>query len=166
MTFNTIELLSIFSVFLFLFFAGYLLSLKTNKKLSNLLFAVYLIVIALDLTAFFYPKFITLSYTAEMLRMEVLAGLKSPILYLYILSVLYDNFKLKTKYILFFVPLFINLVVLFPAFFLILIYINKNYFLKITLTNQQYFLLLFLATQWVILFYFLKYIKLYAIATL
>lgn len=117
MTFNTIEVLAIFTVFLFLFFAGYLLSLKTNKKISNVLFAVYLIVIALDTIAFFYNKFITLTYSTEMLRMEVFAGLKAPILFLYILSVLYDNFKLKIIHILFFIPLFINLAVLFPNFF-------------------------------------------------
>jgi hypothetical protein len=117
MTFSTVELLSIFSVFLYLFFAGYLLTVKTNKKLSNLLFAISLIIIALDLSAYFYPKFITLSYTAEMLRMEGLAGLKAPIFYLYIISVLYDNFKLKIKHTLYFIPLFINLAVLIPNFF-------------------------------------------------
>lgn len=117
MTFNIIELLGIFVVFLFLFFATYLIISKTNKKLSNLLFAVYLIIIALDFTAYFYPKFITLSYTAEMIRMEGLAGLKAPLLYLYILSILYDNFKFKVKHIIFFVPLFINLIILSPNFF-------------------------------------------------
>ncbi|WP_108868703.1 helix-turn-helix domain-containing protein [Aquimarina aquimarini] len=117
MTFNIIELLSIFIVFLFLFFVAYLLITKTNKKLSNLLFAVYLFIVALDFSAYFYPKFITLSYTGEMIRMEVLAGLKAPILYLYIISVLYDNFKIKIKHILLFVPLFINLIILYPTFF-------------------------------------------------
>lgn len=117
MTFNIIELLGIFVVFLFLFFAAYLIIAKTSKKLSNLLLALYLIIIALDFTAYFYPKFITLSYTTEMLRMEVLAGLKAPILYLYIISVLYDNFKLKIKYALLLVPVIINLTVLFPVFF-------------------------------------------------
>jgi hypothetical protein len=67
MTFNIIELLGIFVVFLFLFFATYLIISNTSKKLSNLLFAGYLIIIALDFTAYFYPKFITLSYTAEMI---------------------------------------------------------------------------------------------------
>ncbi|WP_234859166.1 helix-turn-helix domain-containing protein [Aquimarina aquimarini] len=74
-------------------------------------------IIILDFSAYFYPKFITLTYTVEMLRMEVLAGLKAPVLYLYVLSVLYDDFKIKIKYLLFFVPLSITLVVLIPDFF-------------------------------------------------
>lgn len=117
MTFNVIELLGIFVVFLLLFFAMFLIVAKTSKKLSNLLFAVYLIIIALDFTAYFYPKFLTLSFNIEMLRMEILANLKAPILYLYIISILYDNFKLKIKYALFFIPLIINLAVLYPVFF-------------------------------------------------
>ncbi len=117
MMFNLIEILGGFSVFLFLFFALYLVTTKTSKKLSNGLFAFYLLVIALDLTAFFYPKFITFSYSIEMLRMQVLADLKAPLLYLYIVSVLYDNFRLKIKHVLLFLPLFINLIILYPSFF-------------------------------------------------
>lgn len=128
MTFDTIELLSIFAVFLFSFFAMYLIITETSKKLSNLLFAIYIIIIALDFTAYFYPKFITLTYNVEMLRMEGLAGLKAPILYLYVLSVLYDNFKLKVKHILFFIPLFTNLAVLLPNFF------------NVTIDKQELFL--------------------------
>lgn len=117
MTFNTIELLSFFVVFLFLFFAGYLLTVKTNKKLSNILFASYLIVTALDASAFFYHKFLTVSYTAEMLRTQILSGLKEPLFYLYLLSVVYDNFRLKPIHLLLLIPIGIDLVVLFPNFF-------------------------------------------------
>lgn len=117
MTFDTIEILSIFLVFLFLFFAGYLLTVKTKKKTSNILFALFLIVTALDVSAFFYHKFFTLSHTAEMLRTQILAGLKSPLFYLYILSVIYDNFKYRVLHILFFIPLLIDLGILFPNFF-------------------------------------------------
>lgn len=117
MSFTFIELLSIFSVFLFVSFSGYLLSIPSKKKLSNQLFACYLLIIALDISAFFYHKFIQLPLALEMIRMEGLAGLKSPILYLYILSVLYDDFSLKKKHLLFFIPLLINFIVLIPAFF-------------------------------------------------
>ncbi|CAM1366007.1 Transcriptional regulator, AraC family [Tenacibaculum litopenaei] len=117
MSFTFIELLSIFSVFLFVSFSGYLLSIPSKKKLSNQLFACYLLIIALDISAFFYHKFIQLPLALEMIRIEGLAGLKSPMLYLYILSVLYDDFSLKKKHLLFFIPLLINFIVLIPAFF-------------------------------------------------
>lgn len=117
MTFTTIETLSIFVVFLLLSFAGYLLTVKTNKKLSNILFALFLIVTALDISAFFYHKFLLVSYTFEMLRTQVLAGLKEPLFYLYILSVIYDNFKLKIVHLLLFIPIVINLSLLFLNFF-------------------------------------------------
>lgn len=117
MTFTTTQILSIFVVFLFLFFAGYLLTVKTNKKLSNILFALFLIVTALDVSAFFYHKFLSVSYTFEMLRTQILAGLKEPLFYLYVLSVIYDNFKLKVWHLLLLLPIVIDLGILFPNFF-------------------------------------------------
>ncbi|BDD03947.1 helix-turn-helix domain-containing protein [Aureibacter tunicatorum] len=130
MIFTTVELLSILLAFLFLFFAGYLLAIKSNKRLSNLLFAAHFIITALDISAYFYPKFITLPYSAEMLRIKILAGMKAPIIYLYILSVLYDDFKLKAKHILYFSPLFINLIILIPNFFSVNASKQELYFLN------------------------------------
>ncbi|WP_336070127.1 AraC family transcriptional regulator [Mesoflavibacter sp. CH_XMU1404-2] len=149
MTFNTIEILSFLVVFLLLFFALYLLNVKTTKKLSNILFAIFLIVTALDISSFFYHKFISVSYTFEMLRTQILSGLKEPLFYLYILSVIYDNFKLKVAHLIFFIPILISLVILYPNFFDVTVsqqeifYNNYNSQPEIKIiTGMQYILVL------------------------
>lgn len=48
-----IAILGFIIFILFLFFAGFLLTVKTNKKLSNILLASFLIITAIDISAFF-----------------------------------------------------------------------------------------------------------------
>ncbi|BDD05188.1 helix-turn-helix domain-containing protein [Aureibacter tunicatorum] len=118
MSFSLLEVIAIFGVVLFLFFGFYLLKVETNKKLTNTLLAIYFFVIALDCSSFFYHKFLSFPYWLEILRMEGLAGLKSPLFYLYILSLLYENFKLKKIHLLFFTPMLLKFLILIPSFFL------------------------------------------------
>jgi AraC-like DNA-binding protein len=114
---SIISTLAIIIVLLFLLFSVFLLSVKTEKKLSNQLLATFLIITAIDISAFFYSQFIELPLNLEMLRFKV-SAFKNPLLFLYILSVIYSNFKLKWKHLVHLLPWIITVLVLLPNFFL------------------------------------------------
>lgn len=114
---SIISVLAIIIVLLFLFFSVFLLTVKTEKKLSNALLAAFLVVTAIDISAFFYTQYIQLPLALEMLRIKI-SSFKDPLLFLYILSVIYSNFKLKRIHLIFVLPWVINIVVLIPRFFL------------------------------------------------
>lgn len=125
---SIIPFLAVLIVILFLLFSTFLLSVKTEKKLSNQLLAAFLIITAIDISAFFYQQYITLPLNLEMIRNSV-SAFKNPLLFLYILSVIYSNFQLKWKYIIHFLPWVISILVLLPNFFLV-DYEAKIIFLK------------------------------------
>jgi AraC-like DNA-binding protein len=114
---SAIPFLALLIVILFLLFSAFLLSVKTKKKLSNQLLAAFLIITAIDISAFFYAEFIQLPLNLEMLRNSV-SAFKNPLLFLYILSVIYANFKLKGKHLVHLLPWIFTILVLMPNFFL------------------------------------------------
>lgn len=114
---SAIPILAILIVILFLLFSIFLLSVKTEKKLSNQLLAGFLIFTAIDISAFFYQKYIVLPLNLEMLRNSV-SSFKNPLLFLYILSIIYSNFKLKWKHLIHILPWIIRILILMPNFFL------------------------------------------------
>ncbi len=111
-----ISFLTIAFIFLALLFSIFLLSVKSTKKTSNVLLASFLLLIALDLSFFVYSTFITLHPSFEMLRIR-LAIMKTPILFLFILSVIYDNFKFRSLHLLHTIPFLITILILLPRFF-------------------------------------------------
>lgn len=113
-----IPFLAVLIVVLFLLFAGFLLFVKAEKKLSNQLLATFLTVTAIDISAFFYTTIIELPLSIEMLRNSV-SAFKNPLLFLYILSIIYSNFKLKGKHLVHLLPWVITILVLTPNFFLV-----------------------------------------------
>jgi AraC-like DNA-binding protein len=139
---STIPFLAVLIVILFLLFSTFLLSIKTKKKLSNQLLASFLIITAIDISAFFYSQFIELPQTLEMLRSSV-SAFKNPLLFLYILSVIYSNFKLKKKHLVHLLPWCITILVLLPNFFLASneakIEFSKNYDSNIEIKFLSYF---------------------------
>jgi len=114
---SIISFLAVLIVILFLLFSTFLLSVKREKKLSNQLLAAFLIITAIDVSAFFYHQYIEFPLNLEMLRISV-SSFKNPLLFLYILSVIYSNFKLKRKHLVHFLPWIIAIIVLMPNFFL------------------------------------------------
>ncbi|PQJ76724.1 helix-turn-helix domain-containing protein [Polaribacter glomeratus] len=114
---SIIPFLAVLIVILFFLFSAFLLSVKTEKKISNQLLAAFLVVTAIDISAFFYHQFIELPLAIEMLRIKI-SAFKNPLLFLYILSVIYSNFKLKKKHIVHLLPWLISILVLVPNFFL------------------------------------------------
>ncbi len=115
---SIIGILSFIIFLLFLFFAVFLLTVKTDKKLSNVLLATYLIVVSIDVSVFFYSLFLESNLNLEMLRNRT-SDLKSPLIFLYILSVIYSNFKLKKIHLVHLLPWLIGILILMPNFFLV-----------------------------------------------
>ncbi|WP_397444736.1 helix-turn-helix domain-containing protein [Polaribacter sp. R77954] len=113
---SIIPFLAVLIVILFLLFSAFLLSVKREKKLSNQLLASFLIITAVDISAFFYYKFLTLPLAVEMLRNSI-SAFKNPLLFLYVLSVIYSNFKLKWTHLVHLLPWLITILVLMPNFF-------------------------------------------------
>ncbi|PWH83297.1 AraC family transcriptional regulator [Algibacter marinivivus] len=113
-----IGIVSFIIVILFLLFSAFLLTVKTVKKISNQLLAGFLIITAIDISVFFYHNFIELPPALEMFRIQI-SAFKDPLLFLYILSVIYSDFKLKWKHLVHLIPWVINIVILLPNFFLV-----------------------------------------------
>lgn len=114
---SIISVLGVIIVLLFLFFSVFLFTVKTEKKTSNYLLAAFLVVTAIDISAFFYSNFIELPLAIEMLRIKI-SSFKDPLLFLYILSIIYSNFKLKKIHLIYAVPWLLGIIVLMPNFFL------------------------------------------------
>lgn len=114
---SIIGIASFIIVALFLLFSTFLLTVKTTKKLSNQLLASFLIITAIDISVFFYHNFIELPPSIEMLRIQV-SSFKDPLLFLYILSVIYSDFRLKAKHLILLLPWVISILILIPNFFL------------------------------------------------
>lgn len=96
----------------------FLLTVKSEKRISNILIASFLMLTAIDISSFFYHDFIELPLSVEMLRIRA-SAFKSPLLLLYILSVVKDNFKLKPIHLLNVLPFLVEILVLLPNFFLV-----------------------------------------------
>lgn len=112
------DILNILSAFLSLFFAFYLVSLKSGHKLSNRLIALYLIVNAIDAGSILSGLFIYPTYPGLGLLLNTTLFLGAPLLYLYINAVTYKDFKLGRKHLWHLIPFIAAIALLIPNFYL------------------------------------------------
>lgn len=107
---------NIISLFISLFLAFFLITLKTKYKTSNSLFALFLILNAIDISE---PLFNMMADGPSDLGMfrTTFVFLQIPVFYLYVISVCYSDFKLKPKYLLHLLPFLIVNLVLLPRFY-------------------------------------------------
>ncbi len=115
---NVLLVVTVISLFISLFLAFFLVTVKTKHKTSNYLFALFVIITAIDTSA---PLFELVSDGPSNLGMlrNTLAFLQIPVFYLYVVSVCYSDFKLKPKYILHLLPYLISNFILLPRFYLV-----------------------------------------------
>ena len=148
------------SVFVSLLLAFFLLTVKTNNKLANRLFASYLVFFAIDNSGIFIDEeFIKAHFNLEFLRWTF-CTLILPAFYLYIVSVCFADFRLKAKHLLHIIPFIItNVVFIFRLYFLgnieqELFYVSRDQ------SFEMYFLFLILGFQTILysvaIFYVLK----------
>ncbi|TDE42717.1 AraC family transcriptional regulator [Flavobacterium rhamnosiphilum] len=107
------------SVFVSLLLAFFLLTVKTKNKLANRLFASYLLFFVIDNSGLLIDDDLIKDYlNLEFFRWTICA-LVLPVFYLYVLSVCFADFRLKTKHLLHTLPFIItNVVFIFRLYFL------------------------------------------------
>lgn len=113
---NLLVIVTIISLFISLFLAFFLLTVKTKQKISNVLFAVFLLVTAVDISGPLVNLVTDGPSNLAMLR-NTLAFLQIPVFYLYVSSVCYADFKLKPKHLLHLLPFLIANLILLPRFY-------------------------------------------------
>jgi len=117
MELDILKLLSLLIVFVSLLLAAFLLAMRSKNYLSNVLLAMFLIVSAVDSDSNFLGNYIYPNYPALGLLLSSLVFLKLPFLYLYLVSFIYANFKLKWKHLLHAIPFIIDILVFVPRFY-------------------------------------------------
>lgn len=109
---------NILLIFTSLFFAFFLITVKSKNKKGNIVLALFLIVKAIDIIPATFPEVVHLSPIIDILRMDVGAFFQSPLLYLFVLTIIYKDFKPNSKHFLLFLPFFISTIILMPNFYL------------------------------------------------
>jgi AraC-like DNA-binding protein len=113
---NLLIIATTISLFISLFLAVFLFTVKTKHRISNVLFAVFLIMTAIDMSEPLINLMVDGPSNWGMFR-NTLAFLQIPVFYLYILSVCYSDFKLKPKYLIHLLPFLIVNLILLPRFY-------------------------------------------------
>jgi AraC-like DNA-binding protein len=114
---NFLNSISLITIFIMLLFAFFLLTVNTKNKLSNRLFASFLMVTAFDLSSFFTDTYFETNLNFEIFRMTI-SLLIMPIFYLYVKAVCHSDFRLKPKHLTLIIPFVITNLVFIPRFYL------------------------------------------------
>lgn len=113
---NLLIIATIITLFISLLLIFFLLTVKTKDKTSNILFAVFLFLNAVDVSEPLFGLVFDKPSNLGIFR-STFAFLQIPVFYLYVLSVSYSDFKLKPKYLLHALPFLIVNAVLVPRFY-------------------------------------------------
>lgn len=109
--------IGIISTFISLLLAVFVFSVESKNKISNKLFATFLVLNALEFTGWFTHFFSVLPNNILVAKI-LLAYLPMPIFYLYVLSVCYSDFKLKWNHLWHITPYVIANLIFIPRFYL------------------------------------------------
>ncbi|KAF2508509.1 AraC family transcriptional regulator [Flavobacterium zhairuonense] len=105
------------AVFVSLLLALFLLTVKTENKLANRLFACFIIFSAVD-----FSGLLAYSRPLEYMNIEFFRSticlLEMPLIYLYVLAVCYSDFRLKWKHLVYTIPFVVMNLVFAPRFYL------------------------------------------------
>lgn len=105
------------AVFVSLLLALFLLTVKTENKLANRLFACFIIFSAIDFSGLLKYSFPLEYVNLEFFR-STICLLEMPLILLYVLAVCYSDFRLKWKHLLYTIPFLIMNLVLTPRIYL------------------------------------------------
>ncbi len=109
------DLIRIVSTIISLLLAFFIFSVKSKNRISNKIFATYLILSAFEFTS--WSLFINITSNILIFKSQ-LSYLIMPVFYLYILSVCYADFTLKRKHLWHLIPYIIGNLVMIPRFYL------------------------------------------------
>lgn len=94
-----------------LLFSVFLLTVKSNKRLANQLFAIFILLTAFDFTGFFLSELLSAYPDLKILKIAS-SLLQMPAFYLFVLATCYSDFKLKRKHLIH-ILLFLGFLVFF-----------------------------------------------------
>lgn len=123
-----LEIITSILCFLSIFFAIFLFFVKSTNKVGNRILAFFLIVRALDASVIIYDNYIELHPALDVLRHDLGGFLQSPLLFLFMLSIIYKDFKLKAKYILLLIPFLLVTLFSIPRYYLIYLGFENSIF--------------------------------------
>ncbi len=112
---NLLVTISVITLLISLFLALFLVTVKTEHKLSNRLFAFFLILTAIDISGNLSDLFEIPLNTRIFITSIVF--LQLPTFYLYVLSVCYSDFKLKPSHSIHIIPFLTTNFILLPRFY-------------------------------------------------
>ncbi len=115
---SLLQITSFLIVFISFLLAFFLFTVNSKNKIGNTFLALYLIIRAIDVSAYFYYSFIDMPIELELLRMDIGSFLEIPFLYLFVLSIVYSDFKVKKKYLLHLIPFVAVSLIQIPVFYL------------------------------------------------
>jgi AraC-like DNA-binding protein len=110
-------IIGLISTFISLLLAVFIFSVESKNKISNKLFATFLILNAIEFSGWFSSLLFDVPNNYLVARSQ-LSYLAMPVFYLYILSVCYSDFKLQWKHLWHFAPYIIANIVMIPRFYL------------------------------------------------
>lgn len=112
---NLLPTITVLTILISLFLSLFLVTVKTKHKVSNRLFALFLILTAIDISTNL-GDLIMVSLNKKIF-ISSFFFLQLPTFYLYILSVCYSDFKLKPKHLFHCIPFLIANLVFIPRFY-------------------------------------------------
>ncbi|EPE9920766.1 helix-turn-helix domain-containing protein, partial [Flavobacterium psychrophilum] len=115
--YNFLDLTAFIGIFVVLFLALFLFTVKTKHKLGNQLFAFFLIANAIDASKYLIHHVSESYISIEAFRWSI-ALLVPALFYLYVKSICFSDFRLKPKHLLHALPFIIFNFVLIPRLYL------------------------------------------------
>jgi len=94
-----VSALSLMLAVLAILFGLFLMTVKTKNRLGNILLGLYFLIMAIDFSAYYAHNFLELPLRIRIIRNDIASFLSRPLIYLYVLSVIYSDFKIKAKYL-------------------------------------------------------------------
>ena len=140
------EIISLLIVFVSLLFAVFLVILKGENFRSNLLIIIFLVLNAIDADSIFLSSYLLPAHPGWGMLIKSTVFLKMPLIYLYILSVIYSDFRIKPVHLLHCLLFVIITVILIPKFYIVdvnakLDYLETNQFKQLPEIKLIYILL-------------------------
>lgn len=119
MELTLIDHITLLLVFSSLLFAAFIFTIKRKNRISNVLIALFLLLNALEASYQFIEYYLFRDFPGLGMTIYNLLFLISPLLYLYILSVIYSDFKIEKKDFLHLIPLVVVVFILIPRFYFV-----------------------------------------------
>ncbi|WP_214607032.1 helix-turn-helix domain-containing protein [Hymenobacter arizonensis] len=97
--------------------AVFLLTVRTRNRLANVLFGVFILLNAVDISSWFSNQFL-LRYPTVLVFKATTGAIINPVFYLYALALCYSDFRLRARHLLHLTPFVLVNLVLMPRFYL------------------------------------------------